>query len=94
VGVNTFVEDGAGQVAPPVLAIDTQVESDQRARVAAFRNGRDTGRAEAALNALRGVAEGTQIGLMAAMVECVRSSCTLGEISDVLRGVFGEYHGE
>jgi methylmalonyl-CoA mutase N-terminal domain/subunit len=29
--------------------------------------------------------------LMSPIVECVRSSCTLGEISDTLRGVFGEH---
>ena len=44
------------------------------------------------LAALKVVAQGEGLGLMEAMVECVRKSCTLGEISDTLREVFGEYH--
>ena len=44
------------------------------------------------LDALRQVAEGDGEGLMVAIVECARRRCTLGEISDCLRSVFGEYH--
>ena len=91
VGVNKFVEDQ--QVAPPVLTIDTRVEQDQTRRIVEHRKAQDPSRVQAALEALRQVAQGSSQGLMANMVECVRAGCTLGEISDSLRSVFGEYHG-
>lgn len=91
VGVNTFADDA--EVAPPILEIDPRVEPDQCQRIEAWRKRRDPARAQAALAALDGVAKSQNEGLMAGIVECVRSECTLGEISDVMRGVFGEYHG-
>jgi methylmalonyl-CoA mutase N-terminal domain/subunit len=91
VGVNKFVEEE--QVAPPVLTIDTRVEADQVKRIVKYRKGRDEARVQAALHGLREVAQSSNQGLMANMVECVRGGCTLGEISDSLRAVFGEYHG-
>jgi methylmalonyl-CoA mutase N-terminal domain/subunit len=91
VGVNKYTEDT--EVAPPILEIDPRVEQDQHRRIEAWKSGRDPNRSQAALAALRKVAEGQHDGLMAGIVECVRSSCTLGEISDTMREVFGEYHG-
>lgn len=91
VGVNKFVEDS--EPVPPILEIDPRVEEDQRKRIGAWKQSRDAKLAQESLAALRGIAEGQQDKLMAGIVECVRKSCTLGEISDVLREVFGEYHG-
>jgi methylmalonyl-CoA mutase N-terminal domain/subunit len=91
VGVNKFAD--SAEQAPPILAIDQQVERDQCLRIERWRKGRDEEASRRALMALRGIAEGASEGLMAAMVDCVRSSCSLGEISETLRGVFGEYHG-
>jgi methylmalonyl-CoA mutase N-terminal domain/subunit len=92
VGVNKFTEQE--EVTPPILAIDSRVESDQVRLIKEYRAGRDAGQAEAALKALRVIAEGSGQGLMSGMVECVRRGCSLGEISDALRAVFGEYHGQ
>jgi methylmalonyl-CoA mutase N-terminal domain/subunit len=89
VGVNKFTDDA--QVTPPILAIDSKVEADQSKRITAYRGARNPQRVESALRALTSVAQSEQEGLMAGIVECVRCSCTLGEISDALRGVFGEY---
>jgi methylmalonyl-CoA mutase N-terminal domain/subunit len=58
----------------------------------AFRSARDSAPAQEALSALKVAAQG-QGDLMGPIVECIRRSTTLGEISDVLRGVFGEFHG-
>jgi methylmalonyl-CoA mutase N-terminal domain/subunit len=91
IGVNKCTDDG--EVAPPILEINPRVEQDQQNRIEAWRKKRDSQRVETSLAALRGVAKSQNEGLMAGIVECVRSSCTLGEISDVMRGVFGEYHG-
>jgi methylmalonyl-CoA mutase N-terminal domain/subunit len=89
VGVNRYCEEGRGE-APPVLRIDPQGEAAQVARIAAYRAGRDSTKAAAALSSLEALAR-SDGELMSPIVECVRSSCTLGEISDALRGVFGEH---
>jgi len=92
VGVNAFCEES--QETTPIQTIDPRVEQGERAALEAFRKGRPEAPVKASLEALRGVAQGSGEGLMAAMVECVRCSCTLGEISDTLRTVFGEYHSQ
>jgi methylmalonyl-CoA mutase N-terminal domain/subunit len=89
VGVNRYCEEGRGE-APPVLRIDPQGEAAQVARIAAYRAGRDSTKAAAALSSLEALAR-SDGELMSPIVECVRCSCTLGEISDALRGVFGEH---
>lgn len=91
VGVNVFTE--SAESVPPILSINQGVERDQGERVKRYRESRDAAKAKDALAALRKVAQGSD-GVMPAIVECVRQSCTLGEISDELRQVFGEYHGE
>jgi methylmalonyl-CoA mutase N-terminal domain/subunit len=90
VGVNVNCEDE--QTVPPILTIDMKVESREQAALETFKRGRDIAGVGQSLAALKAVAQGEGLGLMDAMVECVRRSCTLGEISDTLRDVFGEYH--
>jgi methylmalonyl-CoA mutase N-terminal domain/subunit len=90
VGVNVNCE--AERTVPPVLAIDQRVEGDERRALDLFKSARDLSVVRNSLAALTQVAQGEGLGLMEAIVECVRQSCTLGEISDALRGVFGEFH--
>jgi methylmalonyl-CoA mutase N-terminal domain/subunit len=59
-------------------------------RLVAFRAARDAAAAQAALAAL-GQAAASGANLLPHLVECVDRNATLGEISDTLRGVFGEY---
>jgi methylmalonyl-CoA mutase N-terminal domain/subunit len=92
VGVNVFSEES--KESTPIQTIDERVEQGERAALEAFKKGRAEARVKSSLEALQKVAQGTGEGLMAAMVECVRCSCTLGEISDTLRAVFGEYHSQ
>jgi methylmalonyl-CoA mutase N-terminal domain/subunit len=89
VGVNVYCEESPG--APPVLTIDKRVERQEQEALASFKLSRDQAKVDKSLGDLKRVAEGASEGLMAAMVECVRNACTLGEISDALRAVFGEY---
>jgi methylmalonyl-CoA mutase N-terminal domain/subunit len=91
VGVNRY--EGGDGLEPPVLAISSSVEGDQRQRLTAFRAGRDSNAVAQALNNLRAAASSESQELMPLIVNCVRDSCTLGEISDALRDVFGEYRG-
>lgn len=92
VGVNSHVE---GEVsAPAVLRIDPAVESEQIAKLLAYKarrksEGREDG-AQQSLIALESVAQGDG-DVMEGIVSSVRAGATLGEISDALRKVFGEY---
>jgi methylmalonyl-CoA mutase N-terminal domain/subunit len=88
VGVNTFQAD---ERPPPELQriADEEVER-QVARVRELRQERDAAAVEAGLAAVRRAAEGTE-NLLPPMREALRARATLGEVSDVLRGVFGEH---
>lgn len=90
VGVNIHAEDST--VDTPVLTIGVKVEEEQRLRVATFREARDDKRVSMALADLKSGAQGSA-NLVSLIVEAVRASATLGEISDTLRDVFGEYQG-
>jgi len=68
----------------------TAAERDQVARLHALRAARDAARATAAREALAAAA-GEDRHLMPPILDCVRAEVTLGEISDTLRGVYGEY---
>jgi methylmalonyl-CoA mutase N-terminal domain/subunit len=89
VGVNRYCEQEQGEL-PPVLKIDPRGEIEQVARLAAYKKARDGAKVSAALACLETLAR-SDAELMSPIVECVRSSCTLGEISDTLRSVFGEH---
>ncbi len=91
VGVNRCAEDGLQE--PPLLSIDPRVEREQSARVKAFRGARDAAGVTNSLEQLKRAAVGDE-NTMARVLDCARSGATLGEISDALREVFGEYHGE
>ena len=88
VGVNKFQT----QEPPPrgLLKVDPQVRERQIRKLAALKTSRDGKRAQDALADLKKTAEG-EGNLMGPILNCVRALCTLGEICDILRGVFGEY---
>lgn len=92
VGVNAFVEPDEGEM--PVQKIDPETERQQIARLEDYRHARvaagNEARCREALSQLTKVARG-EGDLMMGVVESVRAGATLGEISDVLRGVFGEF---
>jgi methylmalonyl-CoA mutase N-terminal domain/subunit len=87
VGVNAFKADD-----PPVtvMKVDPAVEERQVASLKAFRAKRGAGAVKQALDAVRAAAKGTE-NLMPPILAAVKAEATLGEISDALRDVFGEY---
>jgi methylmalonyl-CoA mutase, N-terminal domain len=88
VGVNAHA--GEAEAPTEVLAIDPAAERDQIERLRAWRGQRDAARAAAAGAALAAAAaEGRNV--MPAILDAVRVGCTLGEIADTLRGVYGEH---
>ncbi|MCK6576754.1 MAG: methylmalonyl-CoA mutase family protein [Anaerolineae bacterium] len=89
VGVNKFAADEA--VSIPILEMDPQGYERQCARLARLRLERDGERASASLDALRRACLGED-NTMPFLLDCARAYCTLGEIVDVMREVFGIYH--
>jgi methylmalonyl-CoA mutase, N-terminal domain len=88
VGVNDFVAKEPREI--PMFRIDPNVERAQVGRLKALRSRRDSARASAALNELRRRASLAE-NLVPAILAAVEAYATLGEISDTLRAVFGEY---
>jgi methylmalonyl-CoA mutase N-terminal domain/subunit len=88
VGVNRFqVEE---QPETEILRVDPQLRVDQSQRLAEVRKSRDIDVATKLLNDLRVAAEGDD-NLMEPILVCVQAYCSVGEISNVLREVWGEY---
>lgn len=87
VGVNKFE---AKEEPIPVLRIDEQIERDQVARVQAVRVRRDQTAADKALSAIEEAAKGTE-NLLPKILAAVEAYVTVGEISNRLRSVWGEY---
>ena len=88
VGVNRFQLEAEPAVS--VLRIDPALEQAQIERVRALRERRDAQSVAAALNKLEQAA-GTTENLLPRILECVESYATVGEISNTLRRVWGEY---
>ena len=87
VGVNRFVTDD-----PPVeglLRVDDAAAQSQIKRLKRVRKERDGGQVKATLARLEDVAKDTG-NTVPAILECVESYCTLGEICQVFRNVFGQ----
>ena len=93
VGVNRYTEEEArpeGRPVVPIQKIEPRLESDQRARLAAFKKRRSGPAAAAALDGLEQAARGRE-NLVRVILRAVEAQATLGEISDRLRSVFGTH---
>ena len=88
VGVNRFEVDADPHV--DVEEVDEQQEAHQQERLASVKAERDDEAVDAALAAVADAAAGDQ-NLLPPIVDAVKAYATVGEISDVLREVFGEY---
>lgn len=88
VGVNDFVAQDQHQI--PTLRIDAEIERAQVARVQALRAKRNATKTKSALAELERRAK-TSENLLPAILGAVEAYATVGEISDTLRRVYGEY---
>ncbi len=89
IGVNKFVDEHGS--ANDVFPIDAELQRSQVARVGRVRAERDQSGVDAALADVEAAARGTQ-NLLYPMKTALARMATLGEVADVLRGVFGEFH--
>ena len=87
VGVNKFVSPYPEITG--LLRIDPVEAEKQRRRLASLRAKRDNEKVAQALNGLKTVASSKE-NTVPVFIDCVEAYATLGEICDVLRGVFGE----
>ncbi len=74
----------------PTLRIEPEIERSQIARLNALRAKRDSAKTQSALAELQRRAATTE-NLLPTILAAVESRATVGEISDTLRRVFGEY---
>ena len=88
VGVNKFqIKE---EVAPPPFKIDDKIREEQSQKLQALKNKRN---AEAVAKCLKNIKAAAIDGgnLMPPVIDAVENYCTLGEIADELRHLFGEY---
>ena len=88
VGVNKFER---GESAPiPVFRVNPAVEQARIEEIRALRAGRNSSTWRQAMNDLEAAARSTD-NLMPRILAAAEADATVGEISDTLRAVFGEY---
>ena len=87
-GVNEYTSDESVEI--PILEMDPEGFDRQCDRLKKLRASRDKGKFEASIRAIEKAAEGDD-NLMPHFIEAAKAKATLGEMCDVLRGVFGEY---
>jgi methylmalonyl-CoA mutase N-terminal domain/subunit len=88
VGVNKFHVEEKEKF--HILSIDPQVEKDQVSRLKAFREKRDNARVQAHLDGIKEKSRG-DANMVPLFIEAVKDGATVGEISNALRSLWGEY---
>jgi methylmalonyl-CoA mutase N-terminal domain/subunit len=88
VGVNRYQDERATPL--PILRIDPEVERAQVEGLGKLRARRDAARVHAGLRQVEATARSKE-NLIPAILDAVKAYATVGEISDALRKVFGEY---
>jgi methylmalonyl-CoA mutase N-terminal domain/subunit len=88
VGVNKFQSEEESRV--KTLRVNPEIEKDQVDRLGALRARRDSRATDASLAKLEEAARGSE-NVLPRILDCVESFATVGEISNRLRAVWGEY---
>jgi methylmalonyl-CoA mutase N-terminal domain/subunit len=88
VGVNQFESTSTTNI--PVFQIDESIRIQQIEKLKALKSSRDNTKVLTCLAAVKNAAAGTD-NLMPSVIDAIENYCTLGEIADVLRGIYGEY---
>ena len=88
VGVNRF--QAKEETAIPIFKVDDSIRDQQIQKIATLRNTRNKDQVIRCLETIRQKAAGVE-NIMPAVIDAVENYCTLGEIADELRKLFGEY---
>lgn len=89
VGVNRF--ESEQEEMKDVLKVDPKLETEQLRRLNKLREDRNNSKVDKCLKILDETARGDD-NIVFPVIEAVENYATLGEISDCLRNVWGEYH--
>jgi len=89
VGTNRF-QNTEAEPSAEILTVDPSVRQRQCERLRALRARRDNERCQNVLARLQAAAANERENLLPLIVEAVEAYCTLGEISDAFRTVWGE----
>lgn len=90
VGVNKFTENE--NTPPPSFKIDDSIRNAQIQKIENLKQKRNNDAVAEALQKIKNAAQGND-NLMPYILDAVEKYATLGEISNTLREVFGEYNG-
>ena len=90
VGVNRYGSEAGDDPDIELHSVDESIRERQSERLAELKEGRDNAAVERTLVDLKAAAKGTD-NLLYPMKEALANLATLGEVSDTLRKVFGEY---
>jgi methylmalonyl-CoA mutase N-terminal domain/subunit len=88
VGVNKF--ELAEEIKVPPFRIDDSIRDLQIQKLQLLKSSRDNAKVDQSLQEINDKASSDE-NLMPSILEAVENKCTLGEIADTLREVFGEY---
>ena len=88
VGVN--IHEKEESLEQDIHSIDPKLVSDQINNLKILKKKRDNLKVQDTLGELQKIAKNKD-NIMPSIINCVKNNCTLGEISDTLRLVFGEY---
>ncbi len=88
VGVNKFQEED--QLTVPLFRVDDSIRQVQIEKLNSLRQRRNPAKCDNILQSLNDKASADE-NIMPTVLEAVENNCTLGEIADTLREVFGEY---
>src|SRR5579864_5931543 len=91
VGVNEFLQGNEEPVSIPIHAITRESQERHLARLRRVRSSRDQSALASALQRFERAASDGRDNLMPYIVDAVRAYATLGEMCNLLRGVYGEY---
>lgn len=88
VGVNEFKSNDGQEI--PVFRVDESIQQQQIEKLHLLKNSRNNSKVKECLENINHAAV-ENLNIMPSVIDAVENLCTLGEISDVLRKVFGEY---
>jgi methylmalonyl-CoA mutase N-terminal domain/subunit len=91
VGVNDFVQGNDEPIKIPIHRITRESEERHLDRLRRTRRERDQTAVSQALERFENASRAGKENLMPYIVDAVRAYATLGEMCNVLRGVYGEY---
>ncbi len=90
VGHNKFASKEKKPKKVTLFQLDPETAQKQKERLSRVKKERDLSQVQKRLAELKKVAQGNE-NILPATIEAVKAYCTIGEVSTILKEVFGEY---